>query len=110
MSTPFDVQEDPNTAHRRRQITNNQLADDEFLRSSLKTRAGRSYWWRFLERCHMFETSYIQGSFDGTAFREGERNIGQRLVLDITRVAPEAYLEMMKEHQKKTPIEESSDE
>lgn len=111
MSTPFDVQEDPTSNNRKRQIANEKLSDDEFVRSALKSRAGRNYFWRFLERCHLFEVSYVQGSFDATSFREGERNIGQRMLADVMRIAPESWIEMMKEHQRKpaVPVEELED-
>ncbi len=105
MSTPFDVQEDARSNNRKRQLANAALADDEFIRACLRGRAGRNYFWSFLERCHLFEVSYVQGSFDATSFREGERNIGQRLMADILRVAPESWIEMMKEHQPKKAVQ-----
>jgi len=110
VSTPFDVEEDPKSNNRKRQLANEALARDEFVRESLKTRAGRNYWWSFLERCHLFEVSYVQGSFDATAFREGERNIGQRMLADIMRVAPESWIEMMKEHRRQPTAPEGNED
>jgi hypothetical protein len=48
------------------------------------------------ERCHIYETSF---GFDalGMAFREGERNVGLKLVGEIQVHCPEQYLQMMKE-------------
>lgn len=50
-----------------------------------------------LVACHIFEPSFREGSSDGTAFREGERNIGNRLLSDIMEACPEQYLVMLKE-------------
>ena len=110
MTNPFEVRDEPAETNRKRTVANERLADDEFLRSALRSRAGRKYFWRLLERCHIFETSYVQGSFDGTAFREGERNFGQRLLADIMRVAPESYLEMTNEQKAPAPVEKENED
>lgn len=102
MANPFEVRDDPADTKRKQHLANDQLAADEFIRNVLKTRSGRKFFWRFLELTHIFEISWVPGSFDSTAFREGERNVGQRMLADIVRVAPEAWLEMMKEHHQKT--------
>lgn len=109
MSDVFDTQEEPRARSSRQQVINEQLVEDEFIRNALKNRTGRKFFWRWLERLHIFEVSYVQGSFDSTAFREGERSIGNRLLADIVRVAPESYIEMMKEHQPKRKKEEAED-
>ena len=102
MANPFDTQEPKANLRRRQQLAGERLAADEFIRNTLKTRAGRKFFWRFLELTHIFEVSWIPGSFDSTAFREGERNVGQRMLADIVRIAPESWIEMMKEHQQKS--------
>ena len=50
-----------------------------------------------LVACHIFEPSFREGSSDGTAFREGERNVGNRLLADIMEACPDKYLVMLKE-------------
>lgn len=56
---------------------------------------GRRFLWRYLDICGVFRSSFT-GSSD-TFFREGERNIGLKLLADINESHPEAYLLMMKE-------------
>lgn len=68
------------------------------LGSLLATVDGRLYVWDQLESCHIFTMSYAPNSFDQTAFREGERNVGNRLLTDIMRWYPASYLQMTKEN------------
>ena len=58
--------------------------------------AGRNYIHSWLERCHVFSSSYGSSAL-GMAFAEGERNIGLQLLADIMRWAPDQYLQMMRE-------------
>lgn len=109
MSTPFDVKEEPEANTRRRQIANEQLEFDQYLINALKSRTGRKFFWRLLERSNIFGVSWVQASFDATAFREGQRSIGNNLLSDILRVAPEAWIEMMKEHQPRPKQKENED-
>jgi hypothetical protein len=67
------------------------------VRHVLSTPNGRRYMWRYLAECGVFQTS-----FDGssrTYFREGERNIGLKILADINEAQPEAYVTMLKEAQ-----------
>lgn len=61
----------------------------------LSTPQGRRFLWRYLETCHIFSTSFTGSS--ETFFKEGERNIGLKLLADITECNAESYLLMMKE-------------
>lgn len=107
--TLFDAKDDSETNNRRRHVENEKLEFEQFLINALKNRPGRKFFWRLLERSNIFDVSWVQGSFDATAFREGQRSIGNNLLSDILRVAPEAWIEMMKEHQPKTKKEEAED-
>lgn len=53
---------------------------------------GRRLYWRWLERTHIFKTSFTGNS--ETFFREGERNIGLILLEDLNVHAPEQYAVM----------------
>ena len=61
------------------------------------SRAGRRWMYDLLEAAHMFGTSFVQGDPYATAFREGERNLGLRLMSDIQEVAADLYIVMVRE-------------
>lgn len=69
----------------------------DVIRNVMTTAAGRKWIYDMLERCHCYSTSFIQGSPDATAFREGERNIGLQLLADVQTAASETYLLMLQE-------------
>jgi len=103
MSDAYDANDEVQVNNRKRRNARERSADEVWLIDALKSRAGRDFFWRLLERCHVFEISYVQGSFDATSFREGERSEGNRMLADIVRANPNAYILMMQEHQKKDP-------
>jgi hypothetical protein len=55
--------------------------------------------WRFLFDCHMLEPSFVIGAPDHTAFREGERAAGLRLLAALQRHAPDHYAQMVRENE-----------
>lgn len=59
---------------------------------------GRRFLWRYLGICGVYRLSYTANS--DTNFREGERNIGLKLMNDIMETKPEAYLQMIQENPK----------
>jgi hypothetical protein len=61
----------------------------------LSTPNGRRFLWRYLEMCGLYRTSFTGSS--ETFYLEGMRNIGLKLLADITETSPEQYLLMMKE-------------
>ena len=56
----------------------------------------RRYVWWLLEQSHVFRTSFTGNS--ETFFREGERNIGLKVFLEINQECPEHYATMVKEN------------
>lgn len=69
------------------------LAD---LRSVMDTPAGRRFMWALLGDCGLYRASF-NNSGSITAFNEGQRDIGLRLVARITQDCPEQYLAMQGE-------------
>lgn len=63
----------------------------------MSSRPGRRWVYDFLDASHMFGTSFVQGDAHGTSFREGERNMGLRLMADIQEVAADLYIVMVRE-------------
>lgn len=58
---------------------------------------GRRFIWRQLERAGVFRSSFT-GEAISMAFREGERNVGLKLLADIHELCPGRYEVMMKEN------------
>ena len=60
----------------------------------LSTAQGRRFLWRYLETCGIYRSSFTGSS--ETFYLEGQRNIGLKLLADITEASPESYMLMMK--------------
>lgn len=73
-----------------------QAETDELL-WLMSDKRGRRFVWRLLERAGIYRLSFVQGSFDATAFREGQRNEGLRLMSSLHQHCPERVSEMQKE-------------
>ena len=69
---------------------------DEFLRQMLALRQGRRYFWNLLASCGIGRNPFSTDPL-AMAFASGEMNVGQRILAEIIRVAPERYIEMMRE-------------
>lgn len=70
-----------------------ELAD---MREILDTGAGRRTFWRYLSECHVFG-SVFNNSGSLTYFNEGRRDVGLKIMADITESNDEALLTMMRE-------------
>ena len=62
--------------------------------------AGRAYVHDRLQRCHIFETTFV-GDALRSAFLEGERNIGLADLAEVMRWCPDQYVQMMREQNDK---------
>lgn len=63
----------------------------------MKRKEGRRLVWRMLGRARVFQQSWVEGSFDGTAFNEGLRSFGLWLYAEIIEAAPDLVVKMEKE-------------
>jgi hypothetical protein len=85
----------------RREKSSKEIRLDD-LRIVMGTPAGRRFVWRLLgEFCHVNEMSFSPANSTVTAFAEGERNVGNRLVSEIHELDMEFYLLMQKEAMEK---------
>ena|ERR1044071_2893288 len=60
---------------------------------------GRRHVWRQLELAGVYRLSHT-GEPHGTSFNEGQRNVGLRLLAEVSTHCPDEYMLMLKEHQK----------
>lgn len=61
---------------------------------------GRHFVWRLLQRFGVYQLSYVQGDPAHTAFHEGRRNEGLKLMSQIMQHCPGRFTEMQKEASK----------
>jgi hypothetical protein len=73
-----------------------ELADMQHVLNSIQ---GRRLLWRYLETCGIYKSSFTGSS--ETFYLEGQRNIGLKLLADITEASPESYMLMMKEQKQR---------
>jgi hypothetical protein len=73
-----------------------ELADMQHILGSPQ---GRRFLWRYLETCGIYRSSFTGSS--ETFYLEGQRNIGLKLLADITEASPESYMLMMKEQKQR---------
>jgi len=76
------------------QLSREQEVND--LKFILATEQGRRFLWRTLEMCGVYRSSFTASS--ETYFLEGQRNIGLKLLSEITDIDPDSYLKMIKEN------------
>lgn len=58
---------------------------------------GRRFMWRQLSDLGVYRLSYVQGDFATTAFNEGQRNVGLKLLSQVMQHCPARFTEMQKE-------------
>lgn len=68
----------------------------EDMKSVLESPMGRRIFWKYLSDCGVFKTSFNESSHT-MAFLEGQRNVGLKILTDITQADPTKYLQMMEE-------------
>lgn len=68
------------------------------VRWVLSTPQGRRFYWRYLEDCGVFKSSFV-GQFQ-TFFLEGQRNVALKLLADLNDADPNAYVTMLNESKK----------
>lgn len=76
------------------------LRDEGDIRRVLDTVEGRRMIWKLLEKSGIAQISFVEDDPGGrkTAFKEGQRNIGNSVWQDILRVAPEKFTMMQREN------------
>lgn len=73
--------------------------DIDDLALILSDMRGRRFIWRYLQECGVFKTSF-NNSGSVTAFNEGMRNIGLKLLAEISEADSDAYSKMVDESKK----------
>lgn len=69
----------------------------EVVKALLQNRPTRQWLWEILEFCAVYNQTFVQGQPDSSAFAEGRRSVGNRLLADLIEADEEGYLRMLKE-------------
>jgi hypothetical protein len=94
---PYDAA-DPEQVERQKQAAaRHAKAMRVVVATLMATQDGRAWVWGQLVNCHIFQPSFVPGDSHATAFRDGERNSGLRILADVMSAAPELYVMMAKE-------------
>jgi len=96
MSDDVDVSDEKQVRTARRSALAEEREDGERLSLFLGNPIARRWMWKLLENCHTFGTSFSDNPYR-TAFQEGERNVGIRILADIMRYCPNQYSVMCQE-------------
>lgn len=67
------------------------------LKVLLADKNGRDWLWDLIGFCGVFRTSFTGNS--ETFMREGQRNVGLKIIGDLTKHSPDSLIQMMKENQ-----------
>lgn len=109
MSAADDVEAKLEKVNRRK--TSQRISDERIrktvVRALMSAPDGRRYVWLELSSSNVFAQTYCEGSFDRTAFSEGVRTSGLRLLADVQRFAIADFVRMLQENNAK--IEELED-
>jgi hypothetical protein len=95
----FNASDPEQVASKRRSAGKKRKANESVVYTIMSTQHGRVWMYSMLEACHCFNTSFTGEALSG-AFKEGERNIGLRLIDSIMKASPDEFILMLKEHNK----------
>lgn len=92
-SEAFNAADETQVNNRKRSARRRDKAKTEALHRFLTDPAGRAWMWDLLSVCGNFQTSFDDNP-SRMAFKEGSRNIGLRL---LSEISPDALLLILKE-------------
>lgn len=97
--TSYDASNKKQVNNARKKAASRNKKRLEVIQLLMQHKDGRAWIYEILERCHIYTTSFVQGDPHATSFREGERNVGNQLLIDVLKAATDDYLKMVKEGQ-----------
>lgn len=92
----YDAGDEQQVNKRKRTAGRIRKEKESFLASVLAQKGGRAWLWEILEFTGTMRTSFSQDPHE-TSFKEGQRNVGLKIMADIMKAAPEQYAVMTEE-------------
>ena len=78
-------------------IEKRRRADLDVIRRIMLTKEGRAWFWRLLDRGHIFGSPFFGEETHKTAFAIGEENFAKKLWLDLQEASLDLYVRMVAE-------------
>jgi hypothetical protein len=92
----FNASDPEQVAAKRRSAGKKKKADGDVVKTVMSSQAGRTWMHSLLASCHCFSISFT-GEALSSAFKEGERNVGNTLMASIMKTCPDEFIMMLKE-------------
>jgi len=92
-----DLSDKKDVSERNARLKSRQRENDDAFLSLVATKQGRQWLFDHLAVCHIFVTTH-RAEPTASAFAEGERNVGLRLLGDIMRLSPHTFAQMLEEN------------
>lgn len=73
--------------------------DLDVLRTIMHDKKGRDWLFRFLDACHINNSSFAAGQADQTAFNLGEEAVGKRVLKTAMAASVDLYMTMIREQE-----------
>ena len=83
-----------------RQHRNRETIAREELVLILEQREVRNFLWTLLEECGIYDISHRGEETHETAFNEGARNVGNKIIAKLDDAIPHTYMKMYTENRK----------
>lgn len=96
----YDASDEKQIKERENKAAVRERQSRQVVADLLANTAGRTWMWTVLSDCNAFSQSFVPGEADSTAFNEGKRSVGNRLIAEVMRVDPSLYLKMLEENGK----------
>jgi hypothetical protein len=95
---PYDASDPEQIAEKQRTADRRELEVRGFLKEVLASADGRAWIWSLLADAGVFKNSFIRGEPDVTAFNEGRRNFGLKVMTQVMNAEPKAFVTMIHEN------------
>ena len=96
-----DASDEGQVRHAERKFKHSREVELNDLCFVLGSIQGRRFVWRYLEECGVMRTSFNGELTHSTAFAEGSRNVGLKMLADVNEALPSAYLQMVEESKRR---------
>jgi hypothetical protein len=93
---PFNAGNVVHVKNRQQKGKRDDITRDSVLKGLMDIPEGRNWLWWMLGQTNVFHAVFSQNAMT-MAHKEGARNVGLMLLAEIMRVAPDQYVQMLKE-------------
>lgn len=94
---PYDSADPEQVERRQIAAARREKAKLDVVAALMASPDGRAWVWSELVAASIFTTTFVPGDPMASAFSEGGRNAGLRLLAQVMRAAPDAYVLMQRE-------------